>query len=104
MTGVELIAISGFIVAILSGISQCIKKSNLNKFKLCCCYSECIDKDINMEAKMKQLTEKIEKNEKKIHKNKTKLDVLKNKKRESIIPDIELITDSINNFEEITEI
>jgi len=53
---------------------------------------------------MKELTEKIEKNEKKIYKNKNKLDVLKQKRKLSNIPETPDSLESINSFEEVTEI
>jgi hypothetical protein len=102
---VELIAISAFVVAILGGLSQCIKKSNLKKCHICCIDSDCRDQEKINDIQMKELTEKIEKNEKKISKNKTKLDVLKNKRRLSNIPETPDSLISETNFEEvITEI
>jgi len=99
---VELIAISAFVVAILGGLSQCIKKSNLKKCHICCIDSDCRDQDTDIQ--MKELNEKIERNEKKIAKNKTKLDILKNKKRLTSIPETPDSLESINKFEEVTEI
>jgi len=84
---VELIAISAFIVAILAGLSQCIKKSNLKHCNVCGFDSDCRDENKNLEIQMKELNDKIEKNEKKINKNRGKLDILKNKKRLSNIAD-----------------
>ena len=102
---VELIAISAFVVAILGGVSQCVKKSNLKKCHICCIDSDCRDQEKINDIQMKELTEKIEKNKKKICKNKTKLDVLKQKRRLSNIPETPDSLESINSFEEvITEI
>lgn len=102
---VELIAISAFVVAILGGVSQCIKKSNLKKCHICCIDSDCRDQEKINDIQMKELNAKIEKNEKKICKNKTKLDVLKQKRRLSNIPETPDSLDSINSFEVvITEI
>lgn len=81
---VELIAISSFVVAILGGIAHCANKSNLKQCKMCCIDSDCRDECKATELKMKELNEKIERNEKKIVKNKTKLEDLKMKKRLSI--------------------
>ena len=101
---VELIAISAFIVAILGGVSQCVKKSNLKKCHICCIDSDCRDQEKITDIQMKELTEKIDKNEKKISKNKIKLDVLKKKRRLSNIPETPDSLESINSFEEVTEI
>ena len=101
---VELIAISAFIVAILGGVSQCVKKSNLKKCHICCIDSDCRDQEKINDIQMKELNEKIEKNQKKISKNKTKLDVLKHKRRLSNIPETPDSLESINSFEEVTEI
>ena len=101
---VELIAISAFVVAILGGVSQCVKKSNLKKCHVCCIDSDCRDQEKITDIQMKELTEKIDKNEKKISKNKIKLDVLKKKRRLSNIPETPDSLESINSFEEVTEI
>jgi len=76
---IELIAISGFIVAILGGLSQCISKSNLKHCNCGCINSDCVDENKSLDKQMQELNEKIERNEKKINKNKGKLDVLKKK-------------------------
>jgi hypothetical protein len=83
---VELIAISSFVVAILGGIAHCVNKSNLKQCKMCCIDSDCRDENKATDLKMKELNEKIMKNEKKISKNKTKLEDLKMKKRLSNVP------------------
>jgi len=102
---VELIAISAFIVAILGGVSQCVKKSNLKKCHICCIDSDCRDQEKINDIQMKELNEKIEKNEKKICKNKTKLNVLKQKHTLSNIPETPESLELIYSFEEvITEI
>lgn len=102
---VELIAISAFVVAILGGLSQCIKKSNLKKCHICCIDSDCRDQEKINDIQMKELTEKIEKNEKKICKNKSKLEVLRHKRRLSNIPETPDSLVSETSFEEvITEI
>jgi len=84
---VELIAISSFVVAILGGLGHFAKKSNLKSCKMCCIDSDCRDEDKATNIKMKDLNDKIERNEKKITKNKNKLEDLKNKKRLSNIPE-----------------
>jgi len=105
---VELIAISGFVVAILSGLAQFVNKSNLKQCKMCCIDSDCRDEDKATDLKMKELNERIEKNEKKINKNKSKLEALKQKKRLSNIPDTPVSGASalseISCFEKETEI
>ena len=101
---IEIIAISGFVVAILGALSQFIKKSNL---KHCNCFgikSDCVDENKNLDIQMKELNEKIELNEKKINKNKTKLQILKHKRSVSNIPDTPDSIDTINSFEQITEL
>jgi peptidoglycan hydrolase CwlO-like protein len=97
---IELIAISGFIVAILGGLSQCISKSNLKHCNCGCINSDCVDENKSLDKQMQELNEKIERNEKKINKNKGKLDVLK-KKRCSNIPKTPESIDSITSFESI---
>jgi len=107
---VELIAISSFVVAILGGVAHCANKSNLKQCKMCCIDSDCRDEDKATDLKMKELNEKIERNEHKIIKNKTKLEALKTKKRLSIgvassvpeTPDSAL--SEISAFEKETEI
>ena len=84
---IELIAISSFVVAILGGIAQCAKKSNLKRCQMCCIDSDCRDENKATDLKMKELNEKIEKNEKKINKNKTKLEKLKTKRILSNLPE-----------------
>ena len=102
---VELIAISGFVVAILSGLAQFVNKSNLKQCKMCCIDSDCRDEDKATDLKMKELNERIEKNENKINKNKSKLEALKQKKRLSNIPDTpDSALSEISNFEKETEI
>ena len=83
---IEIVAISGFVVAILGALSQFIKKSNLKHCNCGCINSDCVDEDKNLDKQMKELNEKIEKNNKKINKNRTKLDVLKHKRRLSSVP------------------
>lgn len=81
---IELIAISSFVVAILGALGHFTKKSNLKSCRMCCIDSDCRDEDKATDLKMKELNEKIERNEKKIHKNKVKLEDIKTKKRLSI--------------------
>jgi len=105
---VELIAISSFVVAILGALGHCAKKSNLKSCKMCCIDSDCRDENKATDLKMKELNEKIERNEKKIIKNKTKLEEIKTKKRLSNIPDTPVSGASalseISCFEKETEI
>ena len=103
---VELLAISAFVVAILTGVSQCIKKSNLKECKMCCIDSNCRDENKTLDIKMQEINEKIDKNEKKIIKNKNKLDIIKNKKRLSNIPETpdSIISTNADYFIETTEI
>jgi hypothetical protein len=84
---VELIAISSFVVAILGGLAHFVNKSNLKQCKMCCIDSDCRDEDKATEEKMKELNDRIERNEAKITKNKGKLEALKQKKRLSNIPE-----------------
>jgi len=103
---VELIAISGFVVAILGALATCIQKVGLKKCQACWCFdSDCRDQDKMTDIQMKELNDKIDKNEKKISKNKSKLEVLKHKRSVSNIPETPDSLKSINSFEEvITEI
>lgn len=102
---VELIAISSFVVAILGGLAHFANKSNLKQCKMCCINSDCRDEDKATDSKMKELNEKIERNEKKIIKNKTKLEGLKTKKRLSSVPDTpDSALSEISAFEKETEI
>jgi hypothetical protein len=105
---VELIAISSFVVAILGALGHCAKKSNLKSCKMCCIDSDCRDENKATDLKMKELNEKIERNEHKIIKNKTKLEEIKTKKRLSNIPDTPVSGESalseISCFEKETEI
>lgn len=102
---VELIAISGFVVAILGGLAQFVNKSNLKQCKMCCIDSDCRDEDKTNDLKIKELNERIEKNENKINKNKSKLEVLKNKKRLSNVPATpDSALSEISAFEKETEI
>ena len=78
---VELIAISSFCVAILGALGHFANKSNLKSCKMCCIDSDCRDEDKATDLKMKELNEKIERNEKKIVINKTILEEIKTKKR-----------------------
>ena len=98
---VELIAISGFVVAILGGLSQCISKSNLKHCNCGCINSDCVDENKSLDKQMQELNEKIERNEKKINKNKNKLDIIKQKKRCSNIPKTPESLNSITSFETI---
>jgi hypothetical protein len=104
---VELIAISSFVVAILGALGHFANKSNLKSCKMCCIDSDCRDENKATEEKMKELNDRIERNEAKITKNKSKLEVLKNKKRLSNIPEtpdsVESIS-QISHFEKETEI
>jgi len=99
---IEILAISGFVVAILGALSQFIKKSNLKHCNCGCINSDCVDENKNIDKQMQELNDKIEKNNKKINKNRTKLDVLKHKRRLSNIPETPDSIISINSFEEIT--
>jgi len=104
---VELIAISSFIIAILGGLGHFANKSNLKSCRMCCIDSDCRDEDKATDLKMKELNEKIERNEHKIIKNKTKLEEIKTKKRLSNIPDTPVSGASLSEisvFEQETEI
>jgi hypothetical protein len=104
---VELIAISSFCVAILGALGHFANKSNLKSCKMCCIDSDCRDEDKATDEKMKELNERIERNEAKITKNKSKLEALKQKKRLSNVPDTPVSGASlseISNFEKETEI
>jgi len=104
---VELIAISSFVVAILGGLGHFVNKSNLKSCKMCCIDSDCRDENKANDLIIKELNEKIERNQKKIIKNKTKLEEIKTKKRLSNIPEtpdsVESIS-QISHFEKETEI
>src|SRR5210317_1152538 len=97
---VELIAISSFVVAILGGIAHCVNKSNLKQCKFCCVDSDCRDGDKATDLKMKELNERIERNEAKITKNKSKLEALKQKKRLSNVPDTPVSGASLSEISE----
>ena len=100
---VEIVAISGFVVAILGALSQCISKSNLKHCNCGCINSDCVDENKSLDNQMKELNEKIERNEKKIYKNKSKLDVLKHKRRLSNnTPETPDSIISLNSIEELT--
>ena len=102
---VELIAISSFVVAILGGLAHFVNKSNLKQCKMCCIDSDCRDEDKATEEKVRELNERIERNEKKIIKNKTKLEEIKTKKRLSNIPETpDSALSEISHFEKETEI
>ena len=104
---VELIAISSFCVAILGALGHFANKSNLKSCKMCCIDSDCRDEDKASDLKIKELNERIERNEAKIIKNKTKLEEIKNKKRLSNIPATPVSGASlseISEFEKETEI
>ena len=102
---VELIAISSFVVAILGGVAHCANKSNMKRCKMCCIDSDCRDENKANDLKMKELNEKIERNEKKITKNKTKLEEIKIKKRLSNVPETpDSALSEISVFEQVTEI
>jgi len=104
---VELIAISSFVVAVLGALGHFANKSNLKSCKMCCIDSDCRDEDKATDEKMKELNERIERNEAKITKNKSKLEALKQKKRMSNIPDTPVSGSSlseISHFEKETEI
>lgn len=103
---VELIAISSFCVAILGALGHFANKSNLKSCKMCCINSDCRDEDKATDEKIKELNERIQRNEAKIIKNKTKLEEIK-KKRMSNIPDTPVSGASlseISHFEKETEI
>lgn len=102
---VELIAISSFVVAILGAFGHFANKSNLKQCKMCCIDSDCRDEDKATDEKMKEINERIERNEAKITKNKGKLQALKQKKRLSNIPATpDSALSEISNFEKETEI
>jgi len=103
---VELIAISSFVVAILGGIAHCVNKSNLKQCKFCCVDSDCRDGDKATDLKMKELNERIEKNEAKIIKNKSKLEALKQKRMSNVpaTPVSGASLSEISEFEKETEI
>ena len=103
---VELIAISSFVVAILGALGHFANKSNLKSCRMCCIDSDCRVEDKANDLKIKELNERIEKNEAKITKNKSKLEALK-QKRMSNVPDTPVSGASlseISNFEKETEI
>jgi hypothetical protein len=101
---VEVLAISGLVVAVLGALSQFVKKSNLKHCNFCGFDSDCRDEDKMTNIQIKELNEKIERNEKKISKNKTKLDVLKKKRRLSNAPETPDSLVSETSFDVITEI
>ena len=101
---IELIAISGFVVAILGGLAQFVNKSNLKQCKMCCIDSDCRDEDKATDLKMKELNERIERNEAKITKNKSKLEALKQKRLSNVPATPDSALSEISNFEKETEI
>jgi hypothetical protein len=101
---VELIAISSFCVALLSGLAHFVKRSNLKECTICCINSNCRDEDKASDLKMKELNERIEKNEKKIIKNKTKLEEIKKKRMSNLPATPDSALSEISHFEKETEI
>ena len=99
---IELFAISSFVVAMLAGLAQFAKKSNLKQCRMCCIDSDCRNEDKATNLKMKELNDKIMKNEKKIVKNKTKLEEIKNKRRLSNVPDTPVSGASENSLSEVS--
>ena len=69
---------------------------------MCCIDSDCRDEDKATEEKMKELNERIERNEAKITKNKGKLEALKQKKRLSSIPDTPVSEASVESLSPIS--
>jgi hypothetical protein len=70
---VELIAISSFVIAILSAFGHFISKTNLKHLKMCgCCDSDCRDADANTEKKIEFNQRKIDSLFKKVDKLKAK--------------------------------
>jgi len=70
---VEVIAISGFVVAVIGALATCIQKVGLKKCHACCIDSDCRDNDNNkFEKQLSKLEQKIEKNKNKINKIKEK--------------------------------
>jgi len=65
---VEVIAISGFVVAVIGALATCIQKVGLKKCHTCCMESDCRDNDNKFEKQLSKLEEKIEKNKGKINK------------------------------------
>lgn len=45
MSGVEIVAISGFAVAVLGALGHFVKESNMKKLKCCCAESDCMEKN-----------------------------------------------------------
>jgi len=101
---VELIAISSFVVAILGGLGHFVKRSNLKECTMCCMNSDCRDQDKATNLKMRELNERIEKNEAKITKNKTKLEEIKKKRMSNLPATPDSALSEISHFEKETEI
>jgi len=103
---VELIAISSFVVAVLGGLGHFVKRSNLKECTMCCMNSDCRDEDKSINLKMKELNERIERNEAKITKNKSKLEALKQKRMSNVpaTPVSGASLSEISHFEKETEI
>jgi len=101
---VELIAISSFVVAILGGLGHFVKRSNLKECTMCCMNSDCRDQDKATNLKMRELNERIEKNEAKITKNKTKYEEIKKKRMSNLPATPDSALSEISHFEKETEI
>ena len=101
---VELIAISSFVVAILGALGHFANKSNLKSCTICCMNSDCRDQDKATDEKVRELNERIERNEAKIIKNKTKLEEIKKKRMSNIPATPDSALSEISHFEKETEI
>src|SRR6056300_1030946 len=101
---VELIAIGSFVVAILGGLGHFVKRSNLKECTMCCMNSDCRDQDKATNLKMRELNERIEKNEAKITKNKTKYEEIKKKRINNLPATHDSALSEISHFEKETEI
>jgi len=45
MSGIEVVAISGLIVAVIGAVGHFVKESNMKKIKCCCAESDCMEKN-----------------------------------------------------------
>jgi hypothetical protein len=71
---IEIIAVSGLVVAIIGALAACFQKVGLKKCHACCIDSDCRDNknDSEFEKQLSKLEQKIEKNKNKINKIKEK--------------------------------
>jgi len=90
---IEVIAVSGLVVAVLGAIATCVNKIGMKKCHAGCIDSDCMEtNNLDMEKELKRLQEKIDK-------NKVKIETLKKKRKsEPTTPNLEIITNSLETM------